>query len=108
MNRADRVQGMPVFLGALRAKLILGVDDRVLVVVAIVCLMGMFVPLLFLLAGALFLIGRILGTISPYFFDELASYMSWRVFSWHGSCPDDCAAFGREPKSLKVFKRAKS
>ncbi len=81
MNRADRVQGMPVFLGALRAKLILGVDDRVLVVVAIVCLMGMFVPLLFLLAGALFLIGRILGAISPYFFDELASYMSWRVFS---------------------------
>jgi hypothetical protein len=99
---------MPVYLGALRAKLILGVDDRVLIVVAIVALMGMFTPLLFLVAGGLFGIGRIVGAISPYFFDELSVYINWRLFAWNGVSPDDAMHLGADPKFVRVFKRAKA
>lgn len=108
MNRTGRALGMPVFLGALRARLILGVDDRVLVVVGLVTLVGMFSPILFLVAGALFGIGRIVGAVSPYFFDELSVYITWRLFSWRGISPDDSLHLGKELKFTTKFKRAKS
>ncbi len=108
MNPLGRVTGMPVFLGALRAKLILGVDDRVLLFVALTALLGIFSPLLFLLSGALFAIGRLVGAISPYFFDELSVYFNWRLFSWTGSSPDDSLNFESDPKFVRAFKRAKS
>ncbi len=108
MSGFGRAPGMPVFLGALRAKLILGVDDRVLLVVGLVALLGMFVPLLFLVAGGLFLAGRILGAISPYFFDELSVYITWRLFAWSGVVPDDASHFGSDPKFVASFKRVRS
>ncbi len=108
MNPLERVVGMPVFLGALRAKLILGVDDRVLMIVAIVALLGIFMPLLFIVAAALFVAGRIVGAISPYFFDEVSVYFNWRLFAWGGTSPDDAMNFESDPKFVKAFKRAKS
>ncbi len=103
-----RLTGMPVFLGALRAKLILGVDDRVLLVVAVTALLGIFSPILFIISGALFGIGRLVGAISPYFFDEISVYFNWRLFSWSGSSPDDSLNFENDPKFTREFKRAKS
>ena len=107
MDFHSRPIGMPVFLGALRAKLILGVDDRVLMIVGFVALLGIFSPLLFLLCGALYGVGRIVGAISPYFFDELSVYFNWRLFSWEGYIPDDSMLIGPEPKFTREFKRAK-
>ncbi len=97
-----------MFLGALRAKLLLGVDDRVLMIVALVMLLGIFAPILFLAAGALFGLGRIVGAVSPYFFDEISVYFNWRIFSWGGYTPDDSMMLGSDPKFVQKFKRAKS
>jgi hypothetical protein len=108
MNNRERAVGMPVFLGALRARLILGVDDRVLFFVAMITLLGIFAPILFLLSGLLFGIGRIVGAVSPYFFDEISVYFNWRIFSWSGHLPDDTMLIGPDPKFVKAFKRAKS
>ena len=108
MGNRDRAVGMPVFLGALRARLILGVDDRVLLIIAIITLLGIFSPLLFLLAGTLFGVGRIVGAVSPYFFDELSVYFNWRLFSWSGHFPDDTMLIGADPKFVKTFRRARS
>ena len=99
---------MPVFLGALRAKLILGVDDRVLMIVGLVALLGIFAPVLFIAAGGLFFIGRIVGAVSPYFFDEISVYFNWRLFAWEGFSPDDSMAMEDDPKFTLEFKRAKS
>lgn len=104
----ERLIGMPVFLGALRAKLILGVDDRVLLIVGIVTLLGIFAPILFLAAGALFGIGRIVGAVSPYFFDDISVYFTWRMFAWTGFSPDDSMFHGPDPKFVRSFKRVKS
>ena len=100
--------GMPVFLGALRAKLIMGVDDRVLMLVGLTALFGIFAPVLFVVAAALFGIGRIVGAISPYFFDELSVYLRWRFFAWDGAAPDDTMYHGKDPKFVHQFKRAKT
>ena len=79
-----------------------------LFLVGIISLFGIFSPLLFLVAGALFLFGRIVGAVSPYFFDELSVYFNWRIFAWHGIAPDDAPCMGGEPTFIGNFKRSKA
>jgi hypothetical protein len=99
---------MPIFQGALRAKLIMGVDERILLLALIVALIGMAQPLLFFVSAGLIGIGRIVGAVSPYFFDELGKYAEWRLFAWSGMMPDDAYWTSREPKFRKIFRKAKT
>jgi type IV secretory pathway VirB3-like protein len=108
MHGSGRAGEMPIFQGALRAKLIMGVDERVGLLVVILVLFGIVQPLLFLVAAGVFGIGRIVGAVSPYFFDELSRYAEWRLFSWSGSMPDDSYWTSREPKFRRTFRKAKT
>jgi len=107
MNDFRSVGAMPIFQGALRAKLLLGVDDRLLLVIVVIGLAGILRPVLFLFALGIYLVGRIVGAISPYYFDEVAAYMDWRFFTWSGVAPDDVSFAAKEPKFITKFKKTK-
>jgi len=108
MYSGGRAGEMPIFQGALRAKLIMGVDERLGLLVVILIICGVFQPLLFLVAAALFGIGRIVGAVSPYFFDELSRYVEWRLLAWDGLMPDDAYFTAGEPKFRRIFRKAKT
>ncbi len=108
MYSSGRPGEMPIFQGALRAKLIMGVDERVGLFVVILTIFGIVQPVLFFVAAGVFGIGRIVGAVSPYFFDELGVYVNWRLFSWDGVMPDDAYWTVGEPKFRRLFRKAKT
>lgn len=80
----------PVIHGLLRPKLQGGVDLRVLIVAALLFLATPFSPWCLAFAVVTFIVGRILGAKSPYLFDDIAVFLSWRIRSrWRGVFPDE-------------------
>jgi hypothetical protein len=103
----ERVGIMPVFLGALKPKLLLGMDSRILLLATLSLLGVIFSVWMVLVCGAFVIVGRILGKLSPYLVDELIAYMEWRVFAWNGVVPDDVFIDCKEPRFLKEHRRVK-
>jgi type IV secretory pathway VirB3-like protein len=109
VSRSGRAGEFPIFKGAHRAKLIKGIDQRVCALAVVLVLFGIFNPLLLWPAAALVLfLGRIAGAKSPYFFDELSVFITWRFMNWHNVMPDDGYYTSADAGFRKKFRKAKT
>jgi len=55
-----------------------------------------FTAIMFLIAGLIWFAGSIMGVLSPYFIDEFAHWIDWRVRTGRGAMPPDAYFYGRK------------
>ena len=109
---ARETEGAPVFGGARPPTLFAGLDVRLWLPIAVLLMGGAFASLgglvpalvLWAAAGAVYLVGRHLGSVEPLLIDEIASAFVLRAFR-PPVIPDDAHFTTREGRIVRPFWR---
>lgn len=99
---------MPVFLGAMRPKLLLNMDPRILFLVALSIVGVLFSFWMVALTIVLGVVGVALGTFSPYAVDEIFAYMDFRSFSMTAAVPADVFIGHADPKFVLQHRQTRN
>lgn len=98
---------MPIFQGAMRGRLLFGIDDRLLFLSVLFILLGMWRWPFWALLIPYLAIARYAGAKSPFAVDDFLSYVDARMNCPGGIMPDDIP-FSKDPESMRQFKRLKT
>jgi hypothetical protein len=95
---------MPIYVGAHRTKVLLDVDERILLAVALLLVIGVFFWPCMIAAVILYFGGRVLTEKAPHFLDDVASFLFWRHRSKGRTVPDDVFT-ASSPSRSSPFRR---
>jgi hypothetical protein len=94
-----KIGAMPIYVGAHRTRVLLDVDERILLAVALLLIIGVFFWPCMIAAVILYFGGRVLTEKAPHFLDDVASFLLWRYRSKGRTVPDDVFTALSSPSS---------
>lgn len=101
---------VPIWTGAEKPRLFLGVDPRVFAPIVVLIAIGVFsrsflsVVVFFSLAAAIYVAGKILGSWSPYFIDEFTRWLDRRSRTGSTTLPADAYFHGLDSPDIRRWR----